>query len=178
MNGLADIEDVARQQSEQLAWFAVRVRSHFENIAAKHLQDRGFEQFCPVYEQERQWSDRKKLSQFPLFPGYVFCRLDPDRRLPVLTVPGVVDILGFASQPCPVPEHEIEHIRRMAESGCVVRPWPFITVGQKVLIERGPLKGVEGLLQEIKGKYRLIVSVTMLQRSVATEIDRAWIRPI
>ena len=159
-------------------WFAVRVRSHHERTAAIHLEERGYEEFAPSYKVERHWSDRKKEIEQFLFPGYVFCRLNPQYRLPVLTAPGVVGLVGFGKTPTPIPDHEIERIRRMVQSGLLVTPWPFLELGQTVVIERGPLAGVEGILEEVKGKCRLIVSVNLLQRSVAAEVDRNWVRPV
>lgn len=159
-------------------WFAVRVRSNHERIAAIHLQERGFEEFTPSYMSERRWSDRKKEVEQFLFPGYVFCRLNPQDRLPVLTTPGVVSLLGFGKVPTPVPDHEIERIRTMVQSGLLVTPWPFLELGQTVLIERGPLAGVEGILEEVKGRCRIIVSVNLLRRSVSAEVNRNWVRPI
>lgn len=159
-------------------WFALRVRSNYERVAAIHLRDRGFEEFSPMYKTERQWSDRKKKIDLPLFPGYVFCRLDPEDRLPVLTIPGTVGLVGFGNGPSAVPDQEIQFVRKMVGSGLLVAPWPFLEVGQKVILERGPLTGVEGILQEIKKTFRLVVSIPMLQRSVSAEVDRNWIRPI
>jgi transcription antitermination factor NusG len=159
-------------------WFALRVRSNFERVAATHLRDRGFEEFAPTYRTERQWSDRKKQVDQFLFPGYVFCRLNPEDRLPVLSIPGTVGLIGFGKGPTAIPDHEIEAVRKMIGSGLLVGPWPFLEVGQTVLIERGPMAGVEGILQQIKKTFRLVVSVNLLQRSVSAEIDRAWIRPV
>ena len=159
-------------------WFALRVRSNYERVASVHLRDRGFEEFSPTYRCARQWSDRKKnVDQF-LFPGYVFCRLNPDDRLPVLTIPGAVGLVMFGKGPSAIPDHEIEAVRKMIESGFLVTPWPFLQTGQTVLIERGPLAGLEGILQQIKQTYRLVVSINLLQRSVSAEIDRSWIRPL
>ncbi len=172
--------DLASADRDSVAhpWFAVRVRSNHERIAEQHLQDRGYQRFAPSYKVERQWSDRKKeVDQF-LFPGYVFCRLDPYDRLPVLSVPGVVGLVGFGKTPAQIPDEEIRRIERLVESGLVTRPWPFLEVGQTVLIEHGPLAGVEGILAEEKGQYRLVVSVNLLKRSVAAEVDRNWIRPL
>jgi transcription antitermination factor NusG len=143
-----------------------------------YLREQGYDEFCPAYKSERQWSDRKKTVERFLFPGYVFCRLNPDDRLPVLMMPGVVNVVGFGSQPAPIPDQEIEHVRTMVGSGLLVTPWPFLSVGQTVVLERGPLAGVEGILQQIKKTFRLVVSVHMLQRSVSTEVDRAWVRPV
>lgn len=159
-------------------WFAVRVRSNHERTAVIHLRQRGYEEFAPSYRTERRWSDRTKEIERFLFPGYVFCRLNPLDRLPVLTVPGVVGLVGFGKTPSPVPDQEIESIRKMVQSGLLVVPWPFIRLGQRVLIERGPLAGVEGILKELKGEWRLVVSVPLLQRSVSAEVDRSWVHPL
>ena len=158
-------------------WFAVRVRSNYEKTAALHLQDRGYGPFAPSYRIEKQWSDRKKAVEQFLFPGYVFCRFDPHDRLSVLTVPGVVGPVAIGKTPVPIPDEEIERIQRMVESGLLVRPWPFLEVGQMVLIEAGPLAGMEGILVQEKGEARLVVSVNILRRSVAAEVNRAWVRP-
>jgi transcriptional antiterminator NusG len=160
-------------------WFALRVRSKHERVAALHLRERGYEEFCPSYKAERQWSDRIKITEQFLFPGYVFCRLNVLDRLPILTVPGVVDIVRFGDAILPIPEHEIEQVRTLVSSGLLVTPWPFLQVGQSVLIEQGPLAGVEGIiLKAEKGKCRLVVSISLLQRSVSTEVERMWIRPL
>jgi transcription antitermination factor NusG len=162
----------------ELPWFALRVRSNYERMAALHLRQRGFEEFSPTYKSERQWSDRKKQIDAFLFPGYVFCRLNPNDRLPVLSVPGAVGLVGFGKGPTAIPENEIESVRRMVGSGLLVAPWPFLSAGQTVLIEKGPLRGVEGMLKEVKKTFRLVVSVHLLQRSVSVEIDRSWVRPV
>jgi transcriptional antiterminator NusG len=164
--------------NEFLPWFALRVRSKHEQVASLHLRSRGFEEFSPSYKMERQWSDRKRTTDQSLFPGYVFCRLNAQHRLPVLTVPGVVGIVGFGDGPTVIPDEEVARVRAMLNSGLVVMPWPFLKVGEMVLIERGPLAGVEGILQEVKGKCRIVVSINLLQRSVSSEIDRAWVRPV
>src|ERR1700722_19106637 len=170
-----DFEQVA---IEIFPWFALQVRSNHEQVASLHLRSRGFEEFSPSYKVERQWSDLKKTADQSLFPGYVFCRLNAHDRLPVLTVPGVVGIVGFADGPMSIPEEEVARVRAMLNSGLVVMPWPFLKVGETVLIERGPLAGIEGILQEVKGKCRIVVSISLLQRSVSSEIERAWVRPL
>lgn len=165
-------------EKRALPWYALRVRSNYERVAAIHLKDRGFEEFAPTYKTERQWSDRKKQIDAFLFPGYVFCRLNPEDRLSVLTIPGAVGLVGFGKGPAPIAEKEIESVRKMVGSGLLVAPWPFLAAGQTILIERGPLTGVEGILQEIKKTFRLVVSVQLLQRSVSVEIERSWVRPV
>lgn len=160
-------------------WFALRVRSNFERIASIHLRDRGFEEFTPSYETKNQWSDRKKVIVRFLFPGYVFCRMNPDYRQLAMTVPGVMNILGFgAGGPQAIPEEEIQRVRKMVESGLPTVPWPYIEAGQLVLIEHGPLAGIEGILERFKGTERLVISVSLLRRSVSAEIERSWIRPL
>jgi transcriptional antiterminator NusG len=171
-------QDGSAPPCEPYPWLALRVRSNHERTASIHLRDRGYEEFSPSYKTERRWSDRKKIIERSLFPGYVFCRLDPFNRLPVLTIPGVVGLIGFGNWPTPIPDREIENIRTMVRSGLLITPWPFLDPGQAVLIERGPLAGVEGVLQAIKGHVRLVVSINLLQRSVSTEVDRSWVRPL
>jgi|SRR5580658_2064569 transcriptional antiterminator NusG len=159
-------------------WFALRVRSNFERKTSLHLRSRGFQEFTPSYKSERTWSDRKKEIEHILFPGYVFCRFNPNDRLPVLSVPGVVGLVGPGKVPAPIPDHEVESIRAMVQTGVLIKPWPFLEVGQTVLIERGPLAGIEGILDEVKGQCRLIVSIHLLQRSVSAEVERNWVRPV
>ena|ERR1700733_4789066 len=159
-------------------WFALRLRSHYERITVAHLRERGYEEFAPSYRVEKRWSDRVKQTNRFLFPGYLFCRFDPNDRLPILTAPGVVDVVGFGKMPEHIPDGEIERVRRMVESGLLVTPYPYMQVGQAVLIEQGPLAGVEGILVEARGKTRLVVSVNLLRRSVSAEVDRHSIRPI
>lgn len=171
-------DNIAQQHEESLPWFALRVRSNYERVTAAHLRHRGIEEFAPTFKAERQWTDRKKQVDQYLFTGYVFCRLDPHFRVPVMSVPGAVSLVGFGNGPTPIPFEQIDAVRRMVGSGLLVAPWPFLQVGQSVVIERGPLAGVEGILQEIRKTYRLVVSVGLLQRSVSAEVDRSWIRPV
>ena len=159
-------------------WFALRVKSNFERTAALHLGQRGYTQFLPMYESRTRWSDRVKSVERPLFPGYVFCSFDPQRRLPVLSSPGILHVVGIGKEPIPIDDRELEAVRLTLRSGLLVKPWPFLQVGQRVVVERGPLAGVEGLVAQFKGAFRLVVSITLLQRSIAAEIDRDWIRPV
>jgi len=162
----------------ELRWYAVRVRSNREWTVAAAARGKGIEEFVPRYRVRRQWSDRVREVELPLFAGYVFCRLDVRQRLPVLTIPGVVGFVGTREGPLPVEEEEIAALQRVASSGAPAAPWPYLQVGQRVRITRGPLRGLEGLLAVVKSDYRLVVSVTLLQRSVAVEVDRDAIVPI
>ena len=159
-------------------WYAIRVRSQHEDVIARHLRVRGMESFLPLYRERRRWSDRFKEIDLPLFPGYVFCRFDPQNRLPVLTVPGVVLVVGVGRNPVPIDETEIEAIQTAVKSGYPTQPSPFLQIGHKVRIEHGPLCGTEGILTGFRGHLRLVLSITLLQRSVAVEIDAASVRPL
>jgi transcription antitermination factor NusG len=176
-----DLERISRDsRSAERAepWFALRVRSNFEQISGLHLRQRGFEEYLPVYRVQNRWSDRTKAVERPLFPGYVFCRMNPHNRLPVLSAPGILGVLGIGKIPVPVPDQEIEAIRIMLASGLRVKPWPFLQAGQRVLIERGPLEGLEGILLRFKNDCRIVVSIDLLQRSVSSELDEHWVRPV
>jgi len=164
--------------SEGFPWFALRTRSNFEKTAFEVLRGKGYEVFLPLYQSRRQWSDRTKIIERPLFPGYLFCRFAAEDRLPVLVTPGVVNVIGAGKTPLPVPEDEVAAVQRIISSGLPARPWPFVRVGQKVVIERGPLAGIEGILESVRNSYRFVVSVGLLQRAVAAEVDANWVRPV
>ena len=157
------------------AWFAIRTKSNKEKLVATSLSNKEFEVYCPVYRVSRCWSDRKVETELPLFRGYLFCRLNVLKRMPILTTPGVAGIVGFANEPVPIPEDEIETVRAVLRSGLPTEPCPFLREGQPVRIRSGSLEGQEGILLKKKNKWRLIVSITMLQRSVSVEIDRECI---
>jgi transcription antitermination factor NusG len=161
-----------------LQWFALRVRSNFERPVSDLLQAKGVEDFLPTYRSRRIWSDRIRHLDLPLFPGYVFCRIPIEARGLVVATTGVVNMVSVQQQPVPITEEEITAVRKMVESGGSVEPWPLIRIGQRVRVRSGSLAGVEGILLRIKDSYRLVISVTLLGRSVATEIDAAYTTPI
>jgi transcription antitermination factor NusG len=163
-------------RSTNQSWYALRVRSRFENTVAAHLHGRDYESFLPLYKCRRRWSDRIKEIELPLFPGYVFCNFDPLNRLPILSIPGVVNIVGVGRVPLPVNEAEIAAIQTAVKSGLPTQPWPFLQIGQRLRIEYGPLGGVEGILLGFRGRQRLVLSVTLLQRSVAVQVDESWVQ--
>jgi transcription antitermination factor NusG len=165
-------------RSDQQSWYALRIQSRLGGLASTTLRGKGYEEFLPLYRARRRWSDRIKEMELPLFPGYLFCQFDVSDRLPVLTTPGVVGIVGAGKLPIPVDLEEIEAIRAVLRSGLAAQPWPLLRVGSKVYIERGPLTGLEGIITNTDKVYRLIVSVSLLQRSVAVEIDCEWARPV
>jgi transcription antitermination factor NusG len=159
-------------------WYALRVKSRCEKVVAMMAENRGFEQFLPLYRCRRRWSDRRQEVDFPLFPGYVFCRLDPHRRLPLLTIPGVVHMVGIGKLPAPIDDAEITAIQAAVQSGLTAEPWPFLEAGERVRLEDGPLTGLEGILVRADKQQRLVVSVTLLRRSVAVSVERDWARPL
>jgi transcription antitermination factor NusG len=159
-------------------WFALQVRSRYENIITAHLSGKGYEWFLPLYKCRRRWSDRFKEIERPLFPGYVFCRLDPLDRLPIHMIPGVILIVGVGKTPVPIDEAEIGAIQSAVKSGLPSQPWPFMNIGQRIRIEHGPLCGLDGVLLDFRGHHRLVLSVTLLNRSIAVQVEDAWVTPI
>jgi transcription antitermination factor NusG len=160
------------------SWYAVKVRTRSEVKIGEALRHRNLEIFLPTYAESRQYSDRIKRRDAPLFPGYLFCRIDLNKRQPILTTPGVDHIVGFGGIAVPVPDSEIAGIQRVMNTRKGAIPWPYLTVGQKIRIECGALSGIEGLVVRAGETDRLILSVHILQRSVSVEIDRSWIRPL
>jgi transcription antitermination factor NusG len=160
-----------------LEWYALEVRQRTEKFTAQLLDQKGYKPFLPTYLVKRRWSDRAKVLSQPLFPGYLFCRLDPLVRLPVLTTPGVISIVGVGKEPIPVPEREIEVVWKIVNSAVSAKPWPYLKCGDSVTISEGPLRGVDGILAVEKNAFKMVVSINLLQRSVAVEVDRALVLP-
>jgi transcription antitermination factor NusG len=158
-----------------LPWFALQVRARHETGIADYLGNKGYEQFLPLYKCRKRWSDRIKQVDVPLFPGYLFCRFNPQNRLPILKAPGVVRIVGTGRSPIPVCDKEIESLQILVASGLPNQPCGFLKAGDRARIEAGPLRGAEGLFVRFKGNCHLILSVTLLQRAVAIEIDSAYV---
>jgi transcription antitermination factor NusG len=160
------------------AWFALSVRPRLEAATETHLQDRGLEAFVPWHKVRRRWSDRiKELSQ-NLFPGYVFARFAYENQMQVLNLPGVQSIIGFSNVATTVPESELQAVRTALHSGLPIGPWPYITKGQRVRVKSGVLEGTEGTLIREKDAFRVVLSVHLLQRSIAVEIDRDVLTPV
>lgn len=164
--------------SERGAWCAIYTRHQHEKTVSEMLQVKGFEVFLPLYESIRRWKDRKKVLSLPLFPGYVFIRGAIDRRLPILTTPGVHMIISRGERIATVPEEEIEAIRRTIAGKFQIEPHPFLRCGERVRVIRGSLEGVEGVLTRKKNLFRLVLSVEMLAQSVAVEIDALDVVPV
>jgi transcription antitermination factor NusG len=164
--------------NKDTAWYAIHVRSRFEKAVSWNLRGKGYEEFLPLYVRRARWSDRIKDVQLPLFPGYVFCQFDVNHRLPILTVPGVNAIVGIGKTPTAIEPVELESVRSVLLSHTQCEPWPYLAIGERVRVESGPLAGTEGIVQLIKNVYRLVISINLLQRSVAVEIDRDCLKQI
>jgi transcription antitermination factor NusG len=159
-------------------WFALNVKSRQEQKVADSLSQKGYEVFLPVYKSRRFWSDRVKELDLPLFPGYVFCKFDLQSRVaPVVTTQGLIRIVGVGPVPYPVDAQEIEVVRQIASARLQTGPWPYLQQGSRVQIRRGPLAGIEGIVVNLKSQTHVIVSVTLLSRSVAVTVDPAWLVP-
>jgi transcription elongation factor/antiterminator RfaH len=165
----------AESASGRFPWYAVQCWLRKENLIAAQLEGQGFECFLPKYKTLREWSDRKKEVERPLFPGYLFCRFDYTQRRPVVVTPGVLQIVGCGRTPMPIEDREIQAIQIAVASGVPGQPWPYLEVGEKVRIHTGTLSGLEGILVNFKGNHRVVLSVTLLQRSVALEVDLSWV---
>jgi transcription elongation factor/antiterminator RfaH len=161
--------------SERLPWYALQCWVRKEAMIVAQLQNQGFECLLPKYKSVREWSDRKKEVEQPLFPGYVFCRFEYSQRRPVIVTPGVLQVVGYGRKPMPVEDREIEAIQIAMASELPSQPWPYLTVGERVRIHTGKLGGLEGILINFKGNHRVVLSVSLLQRSVALEVDLSWV---
>ena len=155
------------------SWYAVLTRSNFEKRTTGELDRKGIETFLPVFREMHRWKDRKKVVEIPYFPSYVFARIEDvaERRLDILRTSGAVRILGNGADIEPIPEIEIGRLQRLAESNLAACVHPFLKEGSHIRVTAGPLRGVEGLLVHFKNRNRLILSLSLLARSVATEID-------
>jgi transcription antitermination factor NusG len=159
-------------------WYALYVRSRHEKVVETGLRGKGYSAFSPFYRTKRKRVDRIAEVDVPLFPGYVFCLFEANKRLPILTTPGIVGVVGPGNRPEPVEDHEIASIRTIALSGRPVQPWPFLRSGQRIRLHAGPLMGAEGIFLRVKNECHLVVSITLLQRSVSVVIERDHVAPL
>jgi transcription termination/antitermination protein NusG len=157
-------------------WYALTVKPQHERAVSEQLCAKTLESYLPLYTSRRRWSDRVKTLELPLFRGYVFCRFHFEDRLKILSIPGVVSIVGFGGIPCAVREEEIELIKTLVGSGLQIMPWPVMRVGDRVRVCEGPLCELEGILAREKGICRVVVNLEMFQRAVAVEIDRNFLQ--
>lgn len=156
-------------------WYAIRVRSNRERVAADALHGRNLEVCLPMYREHRTSRNRPRLVELPLFSGYVFSRFDARDRLPILTVPGVVHIVGFGNDPQPIDPHEMASVFALVQTGWPAVPHPYLNVGNRIQLRFGPLRGVEGVVLAHKDETKLVMSVSLLQRSIAVDVEREWV---
>lgn len=159
-------------------WYAIYTRHQHEKVIARLLSEKGIEVFLPVQTVVRRWKDRTKQLSLPIFPCYVFIWGSLQRRFDIVTTPGFQSFVSFGDQPVTIPREEIEAIRQAFTSGSRIEPYPFLRFGDKVRIRSGPLEGVEGILVRKKNSFRLVLSVNLLEKSVAVEIDAGLVERV
>ncbi|MGI8959268.1 MAG: transcription termination/antitermination protein NusG [Bryobacteraceae bacterium] len=157
---------------KHLPWFALYVKPRHEKNVALILQAKGYEAFLPTYCHRVKYN---KSFELPLFPSYVFCRIELSNRLPVMMTPGIFSIVGNGPEPEPISENEVQGVRRMLESGFMPIPWPYVLPGQEVTLESGPLRGVQGVVVDASDGRWLVVSVNLLRRSVGVKVEREFL---
>jgi transcription antitermination factor NusG len=177
-----DREDIATasevESSSHTLWYAAYTRANHERRVAQQLAERGVENFFPQYESVRNWKDRKVRLQMALFPGYVFVHLALQNRLQVLQVPGVACLVGFAGRPVAVPEEEFGRIRGFLKLGVRVEPHPYLKSGARVRVRRGPLEGMHGIVVHRKNRSRLVISIELIQRAVAVDVEETDVESV
>jgi transcriptional antiterminator NusG len=178
--GSAGRELMIERGMTAMNWYAVQTRSRHEKMVAHHLEKQGFATFLPLTTQLRQWSDRRKLVELPLFPGYAFLRMvyQPEQRLRILGTEGIVSFVGMHGQGIPIPDKQIEYIRTLMDAKVPLESCPFLKVGQRVRICSGSLNGTEGILVEQESDRMLVISVELIQRSVSIRLQGYEVEPI
>ena len=172
---ISEVPDSTRQLAH---WYAVYTVARHEKVVAQQLAERRVEAFLPLYRSWHRWKDRRKLVELALFPSYVFVNIDPLEKLRVLQVPSVAHIVSFNGQLAELPEREVAALRNGLEHDIYAEPHPYLKVGRRIRVVRGPMAGTEGILVRKKDKYRLVISIDVLMRSVAVEVDGSDIEAI
>jgi transcription antitermination factor NusG len=162
---------------QALPWYALWTRSRHEHVVREQLQQKRIDVFLPTVAKWSRWKDRKKKIDWPLFPGYCFARFDPRNRLAILKCTGVVSIVSVEGEPAPIPEHQIDGIKRLIESDLAFDPCPTLREGMMVEVVHGPLKRVVGRLVRKNEKARLVLSVDLIGQGVSVEVDAADVKP-
>ena len=166
------------QNATESLWYALRVRTKCERVVVGGLHQREIVNFLPLCQTRTQWSDRVKTNSVPLFPGYVFAKLEEQQLHRLYTLPAFMYVVGRGSVPEPLDDSDIDAVKRIVAQGTGIGPWPFCSTGQLVDVIRGPLAGLQGVYLRAKGRDRLVISIPMLQRSVATEIESYNVQPV
>ena len=165
-------------QSEESRWYAISTRSRHEKYVRDQLKAQGVESLLPVVRRFNQWKDRKKAVDFPLFPGYCFARFAREARVTVLKAPGVVRIIGNSGDPEPIPDEEMDAVKRLVTQPLSYDSHPYLREGMRVRIMRGPLEGVEGVLAREEQRHRVVIVIHLIQQAAAVEVDSADLSPV
>ena len=174
-----DAVDLLEQEAmSQARWYAAYTCAQHEKRVAAELEAREVEHFLPLYSSVRRWKDRRVNLDLPLFPGYVFVRLALRNRLRVVQIPSVVRLVGFGGLPTALPDAEMEIMQSGLSQGRRAEPHPFLTVGRRVRITGGPFTGLEGVLKRKKSSLRVVVSLELIQRAVAVDVDAADVQGV
>lgn len=173
---MASSETLTRVSLEAPQWFAVHTSAQREKKVAEYLLHAGVEQFLPVYESRRRWKDRVVTIETPLFTGYVFVRIPLLEKLRVLKAPGVARFVTQNGKPAVIPEDDISRVKSGMVKGAI--PHPYLTVGRRVAVTRGPLTGTSGILVRKKNNLRLVVCIDSIARAMAIEVSETDVQPI
>jgi transcription antitermination factor NusG len=152
-------------------WYAVYTKHQHEKAVSEMLTGKGFEVFLPVYRAEHRWKDRTKVISIPVFPCYLFLRIDFDRKVEILRTPGVFWLVESGGRACAVPDSEVEAVRRITQSSAKIEPHRYLRCGDRVRVREGALAGLEGVLVQVRNGHRVVLSVELLQKSIAVEVD-------
>lgn len=163
---------------KEMLWYAGYTASRHEKRVAEHFAQRGIEHFLPLYETIHRWNNGRHRVQLPLFPGYIFVRIALRNRLHVIEVPGFVRLVGFNSLPCPLPEADINKMKEALNKGVLAEPYPYLTVGTRVEVRNGPLQGMTGILLRRQNRCRVVISVDLIMRSMAVEVEAGDVVPV
>lgn len=170
---------VCLEKWNALKWYALYTKSRHEKLVRGELEKKGLETFLPLREVTRQWSDRKKVIEEPLFQGYLFVKMPLRERWTVLNTTGAVRLIGkSAADPVEVPESDLLAIRRFLEQDIVINPFPYLKAGERVYVRSGPFKGVEGFIVRKDNHCRLVISLDLLMQSISIQIDQAAVEPL
>ena len=159
-------------------WYAAYTFAHHEKRVTRQLEEHRIQAFLPTYQSVRRWKDRRKVLELPLFPSYVFVQMNAKNRLDVLRLPGVLGVVSFQGKPAPVASAEIENLRHGLVDRTTIHPHPYLKAGRMVKIRSGSMAGLEGVVVRKRGSIRLVLSISLLQRSVSVDIDEADIEPV
>jgi transcription antitermination factor NusG len=162
----------------QVLWYAGYTAARHEKRVAEHFVQREVEHFLPLYETIHRWNNGRHRVQLPLFPGYIFVRIALRDRLRVIEVPGFVRLVGFNSLPHPLPEADINRMKEALNKGVLAEPYPYLTVGTRVEVRSGPLQGMTGILLRRQNKCRVVISVDLIMRSMAVEVEASDVVPM